>query len=127
MSRRYFYGQLPAVLRCHSSLQSLHDCVWHLCIVFKLFGAIVNGGSGSSANKLVMRGFISILESAPSTYVVNENCFEPAVFGNHIAQQSPESRPVSDLKSTFPRIIVCDDNLEAMNCGISLNSIALSL
>src|ERR1019366_7637630 len=71
--------------------------------------------AGTLTDKFVVRSFVAVLESPPSTDVVNQYCSEDDVSGHHIAQQADDPWAVlqSDAAPSRIRIGLHDLKSEA--------------
>ena len=72
-----------------------------------------------------MRGFVRVLEPAPTTHVVDEDFPKLAVSGEDITQQTPKAWPIPYLKSTLTGVGVRGDHFEAMSRSVAVNAISL--
>src|SRR5579862_7285036 len=81
----------------------------------------MNRNASGFAEKLVMGGFICILETPPTTYVVDQNRSIPRVASHDIPQQL--SQPVSTLEAyaALGSIGISPNNREALFGCITLN------
>jgi len=66
-------AKLPAVLRRHRSFQSFQDRIRYCHLIAEVFGAIEHRYTRALADEFVMCGFIDILKSAPTAYVIYQN------------------------------------------------------
>jgi len=77
-------AQLPAVFSSHGSLERLHYRTRQAAVVGKGLGTIMNRNASQFAEKFIMRRFISVLESSPPAYVINQNGFVLSVATGYV-------------------------------------------
>jgi len=79
----------------------------------------MDGDSDGPTNKFIVRGFVVVLESSPSTHVLDEESRMPA---HNILQQLPKTESTSQYDSALGSIGVGLHHSQAMLIGVPLNS-----
>src|SRR3569833_202509 len=76
--------KFPAVFTCHRPLHDLYNRGSRAAVILKLLGTVMDSDSCLATKILVMSALISILESAPSADIVNEDARKIDLTAQHV-------------------------------------------
>ena len=77
------------------------------------------------AKVLVVSRFVRVLESTPTTHIVNKNCPKLCVTANNVFQQCAEALATFNDYAAPTGVFVCLYDIEAVILGVLLNSDSL--
>jgi hypothetical protein len=119
--------QLTAVLAGHRAFNPFNYGGNWRAVVFELLGAIGDLHTRASAYVLVVRAFISVLKSPPTTHVISDDHLKIRAATFDVFDQLLECPAPIDAQTTFAFIGVGPNYFETTSHGVVANLVTLVL
>lgn len=124
---KHLRRQLPAVFAGHGPLYPFNNGRDRRAVVLELLGAVRNLNASPAADVLVIRALVGVLESPPSTNVVDEDDAEVCIAIDDIGNAILKCLAAVNSKTAFTLIGICADDLESAAGSVVPNPVALIL